>query len=946
VLLGGCQGLTDAVTPGRAGKVDAARVAFSAVLPTTSRSTVVTLDLVGTYARRDGSQVRFMDRTLSLTNAAEQAVPVSVDLASCLGDAARSSGPDGLGCRVTLALGLVVDGTTVDRQVIGPLLLKPGGTAEVAEPVSLFEIASMEVRDAAGAVLDERTSLAAEVGSGLSLRATLRDRAGAAVAGRAIAWSSDAAGVATVDATGQVSAVSAGVARITASHGDVARSVLLRVRKLPLEVVVRAGAGAGAGRVISVPAGLDCLVNGAERSGVCSARFPADSLVRLAATPSAASRFGTWGDACAGTETSCQLQVTEMRQVTVGFLALRRVDVRATGDGRGQVVGPGIECTVEGDVARGQCTTSLVEGERMVLQALPAPASASDAEAVFDLWGGACLGAATAGCTVVLGSSDVLVTAGFRAPREVVVALEGDGAGRVEGGSVRCEGTEGVTTGACRGSVRYGSTVVLQAVAQSPSRFSGWSGDCSSAGQAPTCEVEARRAVSVRARFSAGRELIVESARADGEGRVVGPGGLDCLVRGVAVSGTCRVVLAADTATVSASAAKTPRRQTFGGWDGPCGLASACGVRLEGTRTVVRARFHDEQQLAVNAMGTGAGQVTATSVSLACAVARGGLVSGTCIASEPWGTLVTLTAVADPNSSFAGWSGECVSVQGNSCRALLTAARRVTATFVPRRVSLTITARGTGAGLVTVDGQPACQLTPGATSATCVQQLDAGAVVTIGATPASSSLNGGLTGDCVATTSCQLRMDDPRAVEVRLDLREYTFTVAPAGAGGGRVSVNGAAFCSSIQGTPAVPCTMRVTTGTTLQVAFAPATGSALAGVSGGCAQGDNCTIVVAGDVTVVPRFEPAVRVEFVPLGSGTGVMAAPGFLCSIARGVVSGSCVGYVLAGTSLTVNAQPDRNSRVDGWLFPCPSAPGPTCTVVVKEPLRISARLTSLD
>lgn len=941
VALAGCQGLADALAPGREGTLAPARVALLTTLPAARGAATVELGVAGTYLRRDGSSARLMERAMPLTNAKEQAVPVAVDLATCLADGQRSAGPDGRGCKVTLTLALVVDGVTVDRQVIGPMLLQPGATASVDEPVSLFEIASMELRGPAGEALADDASLGTVVGGTMALRATIRDRAGVAVAERAVTWASSAPAIATVDQAGNVTALAAGSARITATNGPATRGVNVRVLRAPIEVTVRAGTGAGAGRILSIPAGIDCTLAGGAGRGTCTSRFAADSVVRLVAIPDAGSRFGAWGASCTGAQSNCQVVVDAAREVTAGFLALRRIQVTGSGDGRGQVVGSGLDCRIDGDEATGTCGVSAAEGERIVVRAIPASATNAEAEARFASWTGACA-ADVESCTVTLGASDVALAAAFHAPRWVTVELDGDGDGRIEGDRVSCAGNGVAATGTCRVSVPHGTSLTLRASVATTSRFNGWAGACVRAGESASCEITADRAVLVRAVFAAGRELFVEAGAGDGEGRVVGPNGLDCVVRGATTTGTCRVLFPGEQASLVATAATSPRRQSFSGWDGACtGTATTCVVRLTSGRSTVRPRFHDEQRLVLNVGGAGAGQVTAPSVSLACALAVGGRVSGVCAASEPWGTTVTLQATPDARSAFAGWGGECQSVSGLTCVARLTAARRVTATFIPRQVALTLQGTGDGEGTILVDGQPACTLVAGAMQASCVTQVDVGSVVTLSANTAVSSTFSGFRGACMGPSSCQLTMDAPQTVTAPFALRRFVLTTTSSGTGGGTTSINGAPFCTLVAGAPPKVCTMSVAWGTLLQVANTPAVGNVLAALGGACSLGAPCTVRVGGDVQLSPRFEPGLRVELVPGGTGNGSLSAMGLTCTVVNGTVSGSCVGYVLPGAQVSVVALPDASSQLQGWLGGCKATVGATCAITITEPQRLAAR-----
>jgi hypothetical protein len=69
--------------------------------------------------------------------------------------------------------------------------------------------------------------------------------------------------------------------------------------------------GNGTGRVISAPAGLDCVTN-------CNAAFGANTSVMLTANPGTGSTFTGWGGACAGTG-PCTLTMTQAKSVTATY---------------------------------------------------------------------------------------------------------------------------------------------------------------------------------------------------------------------------------------------------------------------------------------------------------------------------------------------------------------------------------------------------------------------------------------------------------------------------------------------------------------------------------------------------------------------------------------------------------------------------------------------------
>ena len=118
---------------------------------------------------------------------------------------------------------------TSDGRVVGRAT---GTVGIVASADGVADTTSVSVVPArVGGVLVEPESFELTVGRSLPLRVTVRDRTGAPLAGRTVAYASSAAGVASVDAAGIVRAVSPGAATITASSGGA--SAIARVTVVP-----------------------------------------------------------------------------------------------------------------------------------------------------------------------------------------------------------------------------------------------------------------------------------------------------------------------------------------------------------------------------------------------------------------------------------------------------------------------------------------------------------------------------------------------------------------------------------------------------------------------------------------------------------------------------------------------------------------------------------------
>jgi hypothetical protein len=174
-------------------------------------------------------------------------------------------------------------------------------------------------------------------------------------------------------------------------------------------------------------------------------------------------------------------------------------------------------------------------------------------------------------------------------------------------------------------------------------------------------------------------------------------------------------------------------------------------------------------QLTVSKAGTGDGQVSSSPAGISCGV--------TCQASFDTGTYVTLTATPDTSSVFTGWSG-CNVTGPNSCTVTLDQAQSVTATFASNTPTLTISKQGPGSG--SVSSSPAgisC-------GNSCQANFPIGSIVTLSATPDAGSVFTGFSGDCVATVSCQVAMNQPHSVIATFALNtppHASFTVSCTG---------------------------------------------------------------------------------------------------------------------------------------------------------------------
>jgi hypothetical protein len=138
------------------------------------------------------------------------------------------------------------------------------------------------------------------------------------------------------------------------------------------------------------------------------------------------------------------------------------------------------------------------------------------------------------------------------------------------------------------------------------------------------------------------------------------PAGIDC-------GSACTAAFPPDTHVLLTAAASTGN--SFAGWSGACtGMTETCTVAMTEARTVT-ATFAAHYTLWVGIAGSGDGSVTGSPINC----------GAVCTATLASGTVVALTPLPSPGSTFREWRGACT---GNgACEVTMSAARSVTAVF-------------------------------------------------------------------------------------------------------------------------------------------------------------------------------------------------------------------------------------------------------------------------
>ncbi len=299
------------------------------------------------------------------------------------------------------------------------------------------------------------------------------------------------------------------------------------------------------------------------------------------------------------------------------------------------------------------CDTFFAAGTEVTLIATPL------SQSTFVSWRGAC-GGTDPVCTITM-DRQLAAGATFNASAFAVsVNNVGPGDGRVVStpAGIDCPGT-------CSASFDRDSTVSLQATPEAGSQFDIWRDDCD--GCPNPCVLTVDSPKDVRARFILPQQSLTVSKVGTGAGLVGSmPAGIDC-------GSECTAAFPEDSmVTLTATPAMG---STFLGFEGDC-TGLVCNVTMDAARTV-QARFDGiAYPLTVTLPGNGNGTVTSNPAGINC--------GADC--DEPYGpgTMVTLTAAADPDSDFTGWGGDCA--------AAAMAADCVVTTDSPLNASATFTA--------------------------------------------------------------------------------------------------------------------------------------------------------------------------------------------------------------------------------------------------------------
>ncbi len=946
LLIAGCGDIARLVTPGSTANATPARVAFSAsIAKSVSTATdVVTLRVVASYLRKDASHVTIGSQSLPLGSAETQSVPIPVDVAACLADPLRDVGASDNSCPVVLNIALLLNGIVVDEQVIGPLRLTPGATTSVADPVTLFDIASIDVSVSDGPVLAPGAQVPAVLGQVVTLAAKVKDTRNATVANRNVTWLSDAPSVATIGASsGVITTVGVGVARMTATTGNVSTSVALTVARPPAALTISSSSSSGAGVVRSTPAGIDCRVAGAVVSGTCAFTFPGDAAVTLTSVADVGSLFTIWGDACVGASvgTSCQVVMSRAQQASAVFTAMRRVIVSTgTGDGRGRVTGPqGLDCRLNGPSLSGTCAVDVADGTGVVLTAATEPGvTGAASRQVFGGWSGDCTGTA-ASCAVSTSGAGRTVTAAFFDEKTLSITLAGSGAGRVTSAEgIDCLRANNASSGMCAQAALYGSVMTLSAgTTDAQSVFGGWGGACASA-SGNTCTTTLTQARAATATFNKRQVALTMNLSGSGGGNVLVDGGSACVLATGQNATTC--VLLFDVGARITIGWSTTSASQFGGFAGDCSGTSTCTLDMTTARSLNASFSRRQVTLTLSLSGAGAGSVLVNGAN-ACTLTLGQN-SATCSQLVDIGRVVSVSGTPADGATFGGLGGDCPGA--DPCTLTMSTSRSVSASFTRAQVAVTVNLTGLGAGQVQLGSSTTCSLALLQGNATCTRLVDVGTTFTIGASPLPGSVFAGFGTPCApGVSSCTFVVTAPLSISATFNRSKVPLTIRIGGGGSGTVFANGLSCPGDTSQQGIVTCTQQVDIGTAVVVSASPNSGSLFNGFGGDCASTTSCSFTMLAAASVSVTFVPASLPVSVSIsGNGRGSVSVGGTTCAYDPAVGAPACTRQVAFGSSITISATPGPGTVIAAFDGQCPSS-GNTCTITVTSARTIGLSFT---
>ena len=443
---------------------------------------------------------------------------------------ALTPGQEDVEFRAQISLNAVLETLRVEVQLLsGPFVAFAGAAdmrADARLPVNVTPPIELFLSAPALEVLTPEVRMEADAGAA-SASGTARIRN---VGGGTLSWTAsapDAPWLLPSPTTGTVPSLQEGDVPLVAEPGDLTPgtySTTVEIadpnaidapQSVPVTLVVLEGdpvlsvlaAGEGEGRVRSTPDGIDCTVAGGRGDGACEAAFPNGTRITLTATAGTGSTFAGWSEGCVGRDSECAVVLSEGTSVTARFepapilVETSLIDaaptrVHTTVD-LGDAADPASvrlrnagtapldwsAATTASWLGVGPASGTLVPGETAILDLAFVTASLPVGEYAASLE----ITDPEAGNSPIV----LPVTLSVSGTRTVPVTIRNVGTGTgttvSDTPGIECLLDGGTPSGDCQDRFPPGTTIVLTAVPQEPSVFTGWTGPC--AGQPATCVI-------------------------------------------------------------------------------------------------------------------------------------------------------------------------------------------------------------------------------------------------------------------------------------------------------------------------------------------------------------------------------------------------------------------------------------------------------------------------
>ncbi len=398
-------------------------------------------------------------------------------------------------------------------------------------------------------------------------------------------------------------------------------------------------AGDGDGTINSDLPGIDC-------GSQCKAPYTQNATVTLTATPNETSTFIGWSNQCSGTDPTTTVTLDAAKTCTANFNKLPTYTLTLTdsGNGNGTVTIPytpeDINCQYEKPEPE-SCLSEHAVNAEITLTAKP------NTDSKFVGWANDCTGTADSTTLTLNGNKNCTAKFELLPTYALTVTTTGDTNNLVE------RNPNGTSCGENCQQYLQAESVELTAVPTTYFKFTGWNGDCSGNQNPLTVTMNEEKTCTANFEELLNCSLTLKFA-GQGTGTInsnSGSNNLDCQADCISTyyEGTTITL----TATPEAGA-------NFTGWSGDC-----TGTQPETTVTMAQATtctatFTNQPPatLTITKEGTGSGTVTAPA-----GLGDGINCGQTCSETYSTNSNVTLTAVANNDSLFTAWSGNCTGSQ-------------------------------------------------------------------------------------------------------------------------------------------------------------------------------------------------------------------------------------------------------------------------------------------